>query len=88
MISGELVTLRAIEPADFEAFNSWANDVEVELLGGGDPPMPHTLAATSAMIEERTKDPHGVNFVIVADETVIGQCGLFSCLAGRQHRET
>ena len=77
MLNGELVTLRAIEPADHPKLASYLNDVEVELLGGGDPPTPRSLASVSAMLERQADDSGAVNFAITVGDELIGQCGMF-----------
>jgi RimJ/RimL family protein N-acetyltransferase len=77
MLTGKLVTLRPIEPADYPALNRWSNDVEVEVLGGGDPPAPHPMADTKALHERLAADRDAVNFAIDADGATIGTCGLF-----------
>ncbi|MEP6597850.1 MAG: GNAT family protein [Actinomycetota bacterium] len=76
MLIGELVTLRAIEPDDYPMLARWANDVEVELLGGGDPPAPRPLTSVSAMFDRMRDDRDASNFAIVADGLLIGQLGL------------
>ena len=77
MLTGRLVTLRAVEPEDYPALNRWSNDVEVEVLGGGDPPAPHPLADTKALLERLAAERDSANFMIEADGAVIGTCGLF-----------
>jgi RimJ/RimL family protein N-acetyltransferase len=77
MLTGKLVTLRAIEPDDYPALNRWSNDVEVEVLSGGAPPSPHPLADTTALHERLAADQDAVNFAIEAEGTMIGTCGLF-----------
>jgi RimJ/RimL family protein N-acetyltransferase len=55
------------------------NDLEVELSGGGDPPMPQSLervlAEFDAGLARGGRD--GTSFVIEADGKCIGQCALF-----------
>jgi RimJ/RimL family protein N-acetyltransferase len=80
MLTGALVTLRPIEPADYPALTVYANDVELRLLVGGSPPTPSPQATVAAMYEQRRVDPDEVNFAMVtsgAGGTLIGQCGLF-----------
>lgn len=80
MFTGALVTLRPIEPDDYPALAAFANDVEVELFGGGDPPTPQPLASVGAGYEQLRANPDSINFVITAndaEEKLIGQCGLF-----------
>lgn len=77
MITGDRVTLRPLTPADYPRMLEFKNDVEVELLGGGDPPRPRTLAAMSEFYDELAKDRVNVNFAIEADGVLIGDAGLF-----------
>lgn len=80
MLTGQLVTLRPIEPDDHAGLEVFANDVEVELLGGGDPPTPTPLASVVAALERLREDPDSVNFAITANDAagkLIGHCGLF-----------
>ncbi|TCO53789.1 GNAT family N-acetyltransferase [Actinocrispum wychmicini] len=80
MLTGELVTLRPIEPADYPALAVFTNDLEVALLVGGLPPVPVPLASVSAIYERRRENPDEVNFAITSNEgdgLLIGQCGLF-----------
>lgn len=80
MLTGELVTLRPIEPDDYLALAEFANDVELELLGGGDPPTPTPQASVAAMYEQQRENPDSINFAITANEAagkLIGQCGLW-----------
>ena len=55
------------------------NDLEVELLGGGDPPRPGTLEGWERWYDEHlTKDDKGnANFGIESDNKLIGMCGLW-----------
>ncbi|HVD02996.1 MAG TPA: GNAT family protein [Candidatus Dormibacteraeota bacterium] len=80
MLAGELVTLRPIEPDDYPALAVFANDVELELLGGGDPPTPTPQASVAAAYEQLRENPDSINFAITANEAagkLIGQCGLW-----------
>lgn len=80
MLTGELVTLRPIETDDYPALAVFANDVELELLGGGDPPTPTPQASVAAAYEQRRENPDSVNFAITANEAagrLIGHCGLW-----------
>lgn len=80
MLSGALVTLRPIEPADYPVLTAFANDVELRLLVGGAPPTPSPQSTVAAMYEQRRVNPDEVNFAMVANAaggTLIGQCGLF-----------
>lgn len=80
VLTGELVTLRPIEPDDYPTLNRFANDVEVELLGGGDPPSPTPQASSAAAYEQQRENPDSINFAITANEAnskLIGQCGLW-----------
>jgi RimJ/RimL family protein N-acetyltransferase len=77
VLTGDRVTLRPIEPADYPALAAFANDIEVSVLIGGSQPLPMPLASMAALQEQRRESPDEINFVIVADDKVIGQCGLF-----------
>jgi RimJ/RimL family protein N-acetyltransferase len=78
MLKGEKVILRAITREDLKRLSEFNNDVEVELAGGGDPPMPQAFprleAAFDKMAHEGGRD--GASFAIEADSKFIGQCGL------------
>jgi RimJ/RimL family protein N-acetyltransferase len=78
MLVGKLVTLRAFTEADMPRLTEFRNDVEVELLGGGDPPRPRPLSLVQEFFEERVKDKDSQNFAIEADGVFIGDCGLFN----------
>jgi RimJ/RimL family protein N-acetyltransferase len=80
MLRGELVTLRAIEPSDYPTLTDFANDVELELLGGGDPPSPHTAAQVAEWQDKMRDDKSAFTFAIAANGTdgLIGHCGLFN----------
>jgi len=80
VFTGALVTLRPIEPDNYPALAAFANDVEVELLGGGDPPTPRAQASVVAGYEQLRENPDSINFAITANDAagkLIGQCGLF-----------
>ncbi len=82
MLKGERVTLRACEREDLPRLHEFNNDLEVELLGGGDAPKPKSREQMQAQFEEREKSdkprPQVVgDFVIEADGKVIGMCGLW-----------
>lgn len=79
MLRGERVILRVITDSDLPRLIEFANDLEVELAGGGDPPSPRRPEAVRSVFEEE-KDGLGrpkVNFAIEADGECIGNCGLF-----------
>jgi len=75
MIEGTLVRLRAMTPDDYPLMTAFKNDVEMELLGGGDPPRPHTLAAVTEFFDGMARQKP-IHFAIEADGTLIGDCGL------------
>jgi RimJ/RimL family protein N-acetyltransferase len=78
VFKGEKVVLRALEKSDLPKLLAFNNDVEVELAGGGDPPMPQSMARLEADFEERSRHGgrDGSSFAIEADGKLIGQCGL------------
>lgn len=78
MLTGPRVTLRAMEREDLLRVHAFNNDLAVELAGGGDPPWPQSLARLTADFERRAAEGgrDGTNFAIVADEQMIGFCGV------------
>ena len=78
MLVGKLVTLRALTDADIPRLTEFRNDVEVELIGGGDPPRPRSLEVVREFFAERVKDRESQNFAIEADGKFIGDCGVFN----------
>ena len=78
MLVGKRVTLRALTEADMPRMTEFKNDVEFELLGGGDPPRPRPLSLVQDFFQERAKDKDSQNFAIEADGLFIGDCGLFN----------
>jgi RimJ/RimL family protein N-acetyltransferase len=76
MIDGKLVRLRALTPADYPRMLEFNQDVEYELLGGGAPPRPRTLAEVTEFFDKMAKERDRVSFAIEADNTLIGDCGL------------
>jgi RimJ/RimL family protein N-acetyltransferase len=78
MLKGDKVLLRAIEDEDLPALARWANDLEIEVLGGGDPPTPQSVERVRSEHERRQKESSDdVNFAIEADGKLIGMVGLF-----------
>lgn len=84
MLKGKHVILRAIEREDLPLLLAYNNSLDVELAGGGDPPMPQSLAQLQAEYEENANkggrsspENGGVQFAIEADGKFIGQCALF-----------
>jgi RimJ/RimL family protein N-acetyltransferase len=81
VLHGELVTLRAFRPDDLDALTAWANDLETELFGGGAPPKPIPRESVAEIWERRRGDSGSADFIIEADGTVIGECGVFGIQA-------
>lgn len=79
MLQGRRVRLRSLTDADLERLWQFNNDLEVELAGGGDPPMPQSLARLRAEYEQDAAKGgrDGLRFAIEADGQFIGQCALF-----------
>jgi RimJ/RimL family protein N-acetyltransferase len=80
MLRGQKILLRAITRDDLERLWQFNNDVDVELAGGGDPPMPQSLARLQAEYESDVAKGgrDGARFAIEADGICIGQCALFN----------
>jgi RimJ/RimL family protein N-acetyltransferase len=90
MLKGERVTLRGIRREDLLRLWEFNNDPEVEIAGGGDPPIPQSLERLEAEYDENLKkgSRDSTNFAIEADGKFIGQCGLygFDDFRGVAHR--
>jgi len=80
MLKGQRVTLRGVMRNDLARQWAFNNDVEVELAGGGDPPIPQSLERLQAEFDsEAAKGGRdGANFAIEVDGLYIGGCGLFN----------
>lgn len=80
MLNGKHVILRAIEREDLPLLAAFNNDLDVELAGGGDPPMPQSLARLEAEFDVSAGQGgrDGLKFAIEADNKFIGQCSLFN----------
>lgn len=76
MLVGERVTLRATMREDLPKIWQFSNDLDVELAGGDDPPMPRTFERLVADWErEMAKGGRDdVLFAIEVDGQFIGQC--------------
>lgn len=79
MLKSERVTLRGMRRDDLLRLWEFNNDPEVEIAGGGDPPIPQSLERLEAEFDENAKKGgrDGTFFIIEADGRVIGQCALF-----------
>lgn len=84
MLRGEKVTLRPVTRDDYPRFLSFSNDVEVELAGGGDPPVPRALEYVQKFFEEGSGK---TIFAIEADGKLIGGCGLYHIDESSRHAE-
>jgi RimJ/RimL family protein N-acetyltransferase len=79
MLQGQNVILRAMTRQDLERLCQFNNDLEVELAGGGDPPIPQSLARLQAAYDLKAGQGgrDETSFAIEADNKFIGQCALF-----------
>ncbi len=80
MLTGRKVRLRSVSRDDLERLCQFNNDVEVEVAGGGDPPLPQSLARLQAEYDaEAAKGGRdSTHFAIEAEGKFIGQCALFN----------
>jgi RimJ/RimL family protein N-acetyltransferase len=80
MLKGARVTLRAMSRADLQRQWEFNNDLDVELAGGGDPPMPQSLERLLADFDREASSGgrDGAIFAIEVNATYIGLCGLSS----------
>ncbi len=74
MLQGERIILRALERADLPALHAMSNDLEIEIAGGGDPPMPQSLARVEADFDREAAQGGRERgfFAIEADSKFIG----------------
>ena len=80
MLKGKKTLLRSIARDDLERIWQFNNDVEVELAGGGDPPIPQSLSRLYAEYDNEISKGgrDGSQFAIEAEGKCIGQCALFN----------
>ncbi len=80
MLKSERILLRSIQRDDLPRLCEFNNDIAVELAGGGDPPMPQSLARLEAEYDQNAGrgGRDGASFAIEADGKFIGQCALFN----------
>lgn len=80
MIHGTRVVLRALSRDDLPRLHQFNNDVEVELAGGGDPPLPQSLERLQAEFDAGNSrgGRDGTSFAIEVGGLYIGGCALFN----------
>jgi RimJ/RimL family protein N-acetyltransferase len=80
MLHGKKVTLRALSRDDLARQFEFNNDVEFELLAGGEPWEPQSLQRLEAQFDEGLEkgERDGASFAIEANGLYIGGCGLFN----------
>jgi RimJ/RimL family protein N-acetyltransferase len=80
MLQGERVRLRAISRDDLPRLWAFNNDLAVELAGGGDPPLPQSLARLQAEFDQQAAKGgrDDTRFAIEVDGQCVGSCGLFN----------
>jgi len=80
MLKGKLILLRALERDDLPLLHAFNNDIDVELAGGGDPPLPQSLSRLESEFDSKNADGgrDGMDFAIEADNHFIGICALFN----------
>jgi len=78
MLQGDKVILRGIRREDLPLLWQFHNDLELELAGGGDPPMPQSLTRLEADFDREAANGgrDGASFAIEADGILIGRCVL------------
>jgi RimJ/RimL family protein N-acetyltransferase len=86
MLEGQRVRLRSISRDDLPCLWAFNNDLAVELAGGGDPPVPQSLARLQAEFDQEAAKGgrDATKFVIEAEGKCIGSCGLFNVNATAQ----
>jgi RimJ/RimL family protein N-acetyltransferase len=80
MLQGERVLLRALTRDDLVRLSEFNNDLDVELAGGGDPPMPQSLERLQADFDRESAKGgrNDATFAIDIDGKFIGACGVFN----------
>jgi len=80
MLKGKHIILRALEQDDLPRLHEMNNNLEVELAGGGDPPMAQSLARLEAEFNDNVSKGgrDDMNFAIEHEGVFIGICGLFN----------
>ncbi|MDO8360839.1 MAG: GNAT family protein [Devosia sp.] len=80
MLQGKRVRLRSIGRDDLPRQLAFNNSLEIELAGGGDPPLPQSLERLQADFDSAAGKGgrDGPSFGIEADGQFIGQCALFN----------
>lgn len=78
MLSGDKVVLRGVRRDDLPTIWVINNDLDVELAGGGDPPMPQALERLYADFDREVAGGgrDAATFAIEVDGKMIGFCGL------------
>lgn len=89
MLNGPRVRLRAITRDDLPRMCEFNNDLAVELAGGGDPPLPQSLARLQAEFDQDAAKGgrDKTFFAIEADGKLVGGCGLFNASPTHQTAE-
>ena len=89
MLRGTKVILRAVAREDLPRLWAFANDLEVELAGGGDPPVPRSYEQMVKEFEREASAPprDRTNFAMEADGACVGTCGLFNIDRNTGHAE-
>lgn len=80
MLTGERVTLRELRREDLPRLWEFNNDLDVELAGGGDPPMPRSFERLQADFDRGAAKGgrDGAWFAIEIDGSFVGQYGLMN----------
>jgi RimJ/RimL family protein N-acetyltransferase len=80
MLQGPRVRLRSIARDDLPLLCAFNNDLAVELAGGGDPPLPQSLARLQAEFDQDAAKGgrDTTRFAIEVEGKCIGSCALFN----------
>jgi RimJ/RimL family protein N-acetyltransferase len=86
MLQGKRVRLRSIARDDLPQLWAFNNDLAVELAGGGDPPLPQSLARLQAEFDQEAAKGgrDATRFAIEVGGKCIGACALFNANATAQ----
>ncbi|HXU24933.1 MAG TPA: GNAT family protein [Tepidiformaceae bacterium] len=77
MLKGEKAVLRALHPEDIDRYVEFRNDVELELLASGEPPLPRPKESLRVAIDQHLANPGSdVWFAIETQSDFLGHCQL------------
>jgi len=78
MLTGDLVTLRPVTPADYPLLYAWRTDIATWLDTTEQPPVPLTFEAFAEQADKRRNEAtDNAEFAVDAGGALVGRCVLF-----------